>query len=459
MIDDAELLRRYSGAGSEAAFTELVGRHISLVYFTALRRTGDSALAHDIAQSVFSTAARKSAGLAGHPSVTGWLYTTTRHLADKAVRKEQTRRRYEQDAAMHELTAAEPSCEWERLRPIIDDVLDGLDERDREAILIRFFEGRPFADIGATLRISQDAARMRVDRALEKLRTKLEKRGIQSASAALAVALSTQTGMAVPAGMIAAVSGVAMATTAAPGGAAVLLGFMSTTKTTVVAATLATILASGFGIAERNRAQGAETRFAAINQEQISLRTRLAQAEKQLSQADTRAAEVERDRDSLLAAVEAARAEQVASSRSAVRAAAQRPSPVNDLQSAISGIVRSHDKTSADFATVRNALKQNVVSPAEKVPDFIATDMARIAIEGVLDDQSTTAAQKEKRLADMALDKSLMTFVGPKGITQAEGAAAKLTPADVDRLNKRNSIGIADEEVVNDAIKAVGKGK
>jgi RNA polymerase sigma factor (sigma-70 family) len=330
MIDDAELLRRYSGAGSEAAFTEWVGRHISLVYFTALRRTGDSALAHEIAQSVFSTAARKSAGLVGHPSVTGWLYTTTRHLAEKAVRKEQTRRRYEQDAAMHELTTAEPSREWERLRPIIDDVLDGLDERDREAILIRFFEGRPFADIGVTLRISQDAARMRVDRALEKLRTKLEKRGIQSASAALAVALSTQTGMAVPAGMSTAVSGVAMASTAAKGGAAVLLGFMTTTKTTVVTATLATVLATGFGIAERNRAEGAETRLDAISQEQISLRTRLAQAEKQLSQTETRAAEVERDNDRLLAAVEAARAEQVSSPRSTAKTTAQWPASAGD---------------------------------------------------------------------------------------------------------------------------------
>ncbi len=330
MIDDAELLRRYSGAGSEAAFTEFVGRHISLVYFTALRRTGESALAHDVTQAVFSTAARKAAGLAGHPSVTGWLYTTTRHLADKAVRKEQTRRRYEQDAAMHELTTAEPAREWERLQPIIDDVLDGLDERDREAILIRFFEGRPFAEIGATLRISSDAARMRVDRALEKLRTRLEKRGIQSASAALAVALSTQTGLAVPAGMITAVSGAAMATTAATGGAAALLGFMSTTKTTVVAATLATILAGGFGLAERNRAQGAETRLDAINREQLALRTRLAQAEKQLSQAETRAAEADRDRDTLLAAVEAARAEQVSSPRSAGKTAAQRPSPVNN---------------------------------------------------------------------------------------------------------------------------------
>ncbi len=321
MIDDAELLRRYAGAGSEAAFTELVGRHINLVYFTALRRTGESALAQDVTQSVFSTAARKSAGLAGHPSVAGWLYMTTRHLADKAVRKEQTRRRYEWDAAMHELTTAEPSREWERLRPIIDDALDGLDERDREVILIRFFEGRPFADIGATLRISQDAARMRVDRALEKLRTTLEKRGIHSASAALAVALSTQTGIAAPAAMITAVSGVAMATTAGTGGAAALLGFMSTTKTTVVAATLATILTSGFGIAERNRAQAAETRLDAMNREQISLRTRLAQAEKHLSQAETRAANAEKDNDSLLAAVEAA---------SAVKAAAQRPSLVVD---------------------------------------------------------------------------------------------------------------------------------
>lgn len=318
MIDDAELLQRYSGAGSEAAFTELVGRHINLVYFTALRRTGESALAHDVTQSVFSTAARKSAGLSSHPSVAGWLYTTTRHLADKAVRKERTRRRYEQDAAMHELTTAEPSREWERLRPIIDDVLDGLNERDREVIFIRFFEGRPFADIGAILRISQDAARMRVDRALEKLRTTLEKRGIQSASAALAVALSTQTGIAAPAGMITAVSSVAMATTAGTGGAAVLLGFMSTTKTTFVAATLSTILAIGFGVAERNRAQAAETRLDAINQEQVSLRNRLVQAEKHLSQAETRAANAERDSDSLLAAAEAAGAARAAQRASLV---------------------------------------------------------------------------------------------------------------------------------------------
>lgn len=330
MIDDAELLRQYSGVGSETAFTEFVGRHIGLVYFTALRRTGDSALAQDIAQCVFSTAARRSGGLAGHTSITGWLYTTTRHLAEKALRKEQTRRRYEQAAAMHELTTAEPSREWERLRPIIDEALDGLDQRDREAILIRFFEGRTFTVMGATLRISADAARMRVDRALDKLRNNLERRGIQSVSAGLAVALSTQSGVAVPAGMITAVSGAAMATTAATGGAAVLLGFMSTTKTVLVAATIATVLASGFAVMERNRARSAETRLYASNQEQISLRSRLARAEMQLSRAETRAAEADRDSGSLIVAVEAARAKKASLPRSAVAPATPQPSAEND---------------------------------------------------------------------------------------------------------------------------------
>ncbi len=375
MIDDAELLRRYSGAGSEAAFTEWVGRHINLVYFTALRRTGESALAHDVTQAVFSTAARKSASLAGHPSLTGWLYMTTRHLADKAARKEQTRRRYEQDAALHQLTTAEPAREWERLRPVIDEVLDGLDERDREAILIRFFEGRPFAEIGATLRISQDAARMRVDRALEKLRTKLEKRGIQSASTALAFALSTQAGLAAPAGMVTAVSGVATASAAATGGAAALLGFMSTTKTTVVAATLATILAGGYGLAERNQAQGAETRLDAIRQEQLSLRTQLAQAEKQAAQAETRAAEADRDRDTLLAAVEAARAAQASSAQNAAKAAARRPSTANDpftqnLRAMFpNGIVATMDEKTITVDDVGRELAPLIARLHQEVPD------------------------------------------------------------------------------------------
>jgi RNA polymerase sigma factor (sigma-70 family) len=331
MANDAELLQRYSESGSEAAFAELVERHLKLVYFTAFRRTGgDGALAQDVAQLVFATVARKAGALAHHLTLTGWLYTTTRHLADKAVRKEQTRRHYEQNAVMHELMTAEPSREWERIRPLIDDALDGLEPGDREAILIRFFEGRAFAEMGATLRISSDAARMRVDRALDKLRKKLERQGIQSASAALAVALSTQGGLAVPAGLASAVSGAAVAVASTASGAGLVFGFMGVTKTTFVAAIVAAALATGFGITERNRARAAERQLDAVNQEQVSLRARLARAETQMSRAETRAREADGDSARLLAAIEAVRVAPSTSSPAAISPASQSSPPAED---------------------------------------------------------------------------------------------------------------------------------
>lgn len=331
MVDDAELLQRYSGSGVEAAFTELVQRHVNLVYFTALRRTcGDAALAKDITQSVFSTAARKARDLTNHLSLTGWFYTTTRHLSDKAVKKEQTRRHYEQNAAMDALTTAESSPEWERVRPIIDGALEEMAERDREVILMRFFQSRGFADIGATLQISDDAARMRVDRALEKMKKLLHRRGLPSTAAALAVALSAQGTVTVPAGMAAAVSGAAIASAGAAGGLALVFGFMSITKTTAITATLAAIVASGVAVVEHNRAQSAETELTAITQDRSSLRASIAQAENRVAQAHTRAEEADRDSASLLVAVDAARAKQMTLPRASVSSSPLPQSLVND---------------------------------------------------------------------------------------------------------------------------------
>lgn len=87
MTDDAELLRRYAEAGTEAAFAELVEQHLNLVYRAALRRTnGDTHRAADVSQVVFTALARDAAKLARHPLLTGWLYTATRHTADTAMR-------------------------------------------------------------------------------------------------------------------------------------------------------------------------------------------------------------------------------------------------------------------------------------------------------------------------------------------------------------------------------------
>src|SRR5882672_6412310 len=167
MSGDTELLRRYVEERSEAAFAELVRLHLNLVYFAALRQVGgDAHRAKDVAQAVFTDLARKAQALSRHAVLTGWLYTSTHYAAAKVVRGEVRRQKHEQEAhTMNEiLPTSTPGADWDRLRPVLDDVMLELNERDREAILLRFFEGQAFAAVGERLRVTEDAARMRVDR-------------------------------------------------------------------------------------------------------------------------------------------------------------------------------------------------------------------------------------------------------------------------------------------------------
>ncbi|HXC02354.1 MAG TPA: sigma-70 family RNA polymerase sigma factor [Opitutaceae bacterium] len=203
-MEDAQLLCRYLENRSEEAFTELVRRHVDLVYFAALRRVGgDRHLADDVTQSVFTDLARKAPSLKNRTVLTGWLYTSTRFAAAQAVRTEQRRRTHEQEAqTMNELHST-PEPGWDQLRPIIDEAMDELNEREREVILLRFFENLPLAEVGAKFSLSPDAARMRIDRALDKLRGLLAKRGIASTSVALAAIFASQSGLAAPSGLVA----------------------------------------------------------------------------------------------------------------------------------------------------------------------------------------------------------------------------------------------------------------
>ncbi len=264
MTDDAELLRRYAGNRDKDAFAELVRRHFGLVYHAALRQCGgDAHRAEDVAQAVFTDLARKAEKLARRPVLAGWLYTSTRYAAGQAVRTEVRRQAREQEVhAMNEIlsnSTAEPAAEWERLRPVIDDALHALGERDREAVLLRFFEDRAFADVGTKLFLSEDAARMRVERALEKLRAALVRRGITSTTAALGVALANQAGVAAPAGLATTVTGSALAG-AASGGAGAWLAFltMSKIKAGIVGAILVAAVATGLVELRANRDLRAE---------------------------------------------------------------------------------------------------------------------------------------------------------------------------------------------------------
>jgi RNA polymerase sigma factor (sigma-70 family) len=228
MTRDAELLQHYARTNSEDAFAELVRRHVNLVYSAALRQVnGDAHLAQDVAQTVFADLACKAAPLARHESLTGWLYTSAHFAAAKIVRGE-NRRRDREDKFMREpIHETAPEADWEKLRPMLDAVMHELKETDREAVLLRYFENRQFAEVGAQLGLNENAARMRVERALEKLRTAFARRGI-AATTALATVISANAVQLAPAGLAATLTTASIAT--AGTGTFTLLKIMTMTK-------------------------------------------------------------------------------------------------------------------------------------------------------------------------------------------------------------------------------------
>jgi RNA polymerase sigma factor (sigma-70 family) len=165
MNDDGQLLGRYAEAGSESAFSEIVSRHIDLVYSTALRQVGgDAHLAQDVAQTVFADLARKARTVSYEGVLTGWLYQATRYAASKVVRTERRRSTREQEAvAMQEVTSDES---WEQLRPVLDEAMGSLGAKDRDAVLLRYFERKELRAVGDALGTSEEAARKRVARDL-----------------------------------------------------------------------------------------------------------------------------------------------------------------------------------------------------------------------------------------------------------------------------------------------------
>ena len=205
MATDAELLQAYAQDRSESAFTELVQRHIDLVYSAALREAhGEASFAEDITQAVFVELAKKASSLVRHLALAGWLYTCVRRMTANKRRSEDRRQRREQEAqTMCELHDPMPDLDWRKLRPVLDEAMHELKEADREAILLRYFEQRPLGEIGARLGVSENTARMRVDRALEKLRVHLVRRGNSTSAAVLSTAISVSAVQTAPAGLAA----------------------------------------------------------------------------------------------------------------------------------------------------------------------------------------------------------------------------------------------------------------
>ena len=236
MTDANQLLRAYAAENSEEAFRQLVERHISLVFSTALRIVcGDGALAQDVTQMVFSDLARKARSLPPNVVLAGWLYRHTSFTAANVVRGESRRRLREQEAAA--MSAGDESeGAWKEIIPLLDDAIGSLSARDRDALVMRYFDKQDFGSLAATLRLSEDAAQKRVSRALEKLRRYFERRGVAVSTAALAGVIGAQTAGAVPPSLAGAVAGAAFAQAGATATPFLISLFMAKIKTIAVGA-------------------------------------------------------------------------------------------------------------------------------------------------------------------------------------------------------------------------------
>jgi RNA polymerase sigma factor (sigma-70 family) len=219
MRETQELLQEYADTGSESAFRELVERYIDLVYGTARRLVGgDAHLAEDVTQNVFVHLSRNAGKLCRESMLGGWLHRDTCFVASKTLRSERRRRAREREAVLmnSQTTHSEPNLE--ELGPALDEAVNLLPGKDRLAILLRFFERMDFRTIGTALDTNEDAARMRVNRALNKLQVILKRRGLMLSVTALATALASQTVSAAPLGLASLVAGNVLAGSAGAGG-------------------------------------------------------------------------------------------------------------------------------------------------------------------------------------------------------------------------------------------------
>ena len=211
-MNDWHLLEEWSRDGSETAFATLVERHVALVYSAARRQVyGDAALAEEVTQQTFCLLSRKAGTLRPGGSLAGWLYQTAGNVARERLRTDRRRRLREQQAVdwdsvgIDSMTNPTPAPTWETLAPALDFALSQLPAADREVLVARFFERRSMRDVGTVFGVSEDAAKVRVSRAIKRLRDLLARAGVCATGDVLAGLMSEHAVGGVPEGLQASV--------------------------------------------------------------------------------------------------------------------------------------------------------------------------------------------------------------------------------------------------------------
>lgn len=246
-MEDHELLQEFVQKRSQDAFRQLVDRNLPMVYSAACRLAGNSHLAQEVAQEVFTTLAQKAENIGSHQVLGGWLYKTTRHLAMHAVRTEV--RRHTRERIAVSLHSTEQDNSPEEIFDYLEPAMAELEDADHDALVLRYLQDRTLKEVGLQMGVSEDAARMRVNRALDRLRNIFEARGVSVASTALASVLITGSAAAVPSTLAGSISlaavGVSSAAAATLGAVTITTMHWLNTKSVAAIIAASVLAASG----------------------------------------------------------------------------------------------------------------------------------------------------------------------------------------------------------------------
>jgi RNA polymerase sigma factor (sigma-70 family) len=283
---DFDLLQRFTRDGEQSAFADVVRRHLDLVFATALRKVGDTGGAQEISQNVFSVLARKAWRFAPDDSLPAWLHKTALLESKSWLRGELRRHRREETAA--ELgttmkTAADQPA-FNALVPLLDEALLSLRERDRTALLLRYYERQSLRDVGAAFGVSEDTAQKRVQSALEKLAEFFTRRGFKTATVAAAAAALQHTAASASTAVASTVVSAALqvAPPAMAGLGALLARLASLSKVQTVAGSMAlATVAVGWQFHEQHlaaeEAKRMQTQLVATQNEAATVQTEIEQ--------------------------------------------------------------------------------------------------------------------------------------------------------------------------------------
>ncbi|MGA3144845.1 MAG: sigma-70 family RNA polymerase sigma factor [Verrucomicrobiota bacterium] len=434
MTSDLDLLGQYARNKAQDAFTEIVRRHVDLVYSAAVRQVRSPQLAEEVAQSVFTDLARNAGKLKPDTVLTAWLYQVTRRTAIDVVRRESRRQLREQIAVeMNAMNAT--ASDWTHVEPFLDEAMHTLDDTDRTAVLLRYFENKSLREVGQALGTSEDTAQKRVSRAVERLGEFFSKRNVTVGTSGLAVLISANAVHAAPVGLAATISAAAVLAGTAISTSTIITATktiaMTTIQKTLITAALAVVVGAGIYEAHqasnlRNQVQDQVQNLQQLQRERDDATNRLASLADELARVKKNPSEVLK----LRGEVGALRQEKaIAGSQSALNKLTANPETRKALRdqqkmgmSAIySDLVKRLNLTPEQAGQFNDLLADHVMDSIDLITQALHDNKNQGEIDQLFSAQNS------------ALQDKLLALVGPDGLAQyldyTKNLASTLTAA------------------------------